>query len=135
VGIREFQIMDHAEKVKIVEGYVSAYNSQDFEGVLSIYADDATMEDPVGAPPALGEEAIRALYKMGFDMGITIELEGRIRTAAEFAVFPLCATSESGKLYVVDQFEFNKEGKVVRMRAFWSPENLDGEMDVRSDLG
>ena len=127
--------MNHAEKVKIVESYVSAYNSQDFEGVLSIYADDATMEDPVGTPPAKGEEAIRALYKMGFDMGITVELEGRIRTAAEFAVFPICATSESGKLYVVDEFEWNAEGKVIHMRAFWSPENLEGEMDTRPDLG
>jgi steroid delta-isomerase len=126
--------MDHADMVKVVEAYVSAYNSKDFEGVLSLYADDATMEDPVGAPPATGKDEIRALYKMGFDMGISVELDGRVRTAAEFAVFPLCATSEQGKLYIVDLFEFNEEGRVVRMRAFWSPENLDGEMDLRTDL-
>ena len=126
--------MNHAEKVKVVEAYVSAYNHKDFEGVLSLYADEATMEDPVGAPPARGREAIRALYKMGFDMGITVELDGRVRTAAQFAVFPLCATSEGGKLYIVDQFEFNEAGKVVHMKAFWSPDNLEGEMDVRADL-
>lgn len=127
--------MEHAEMVKVVEGYVSAYNNQDFDGILSMYAAGATMEDPVGSPPARGEDAIRALYKMGFDMGITVELDGRIRTAAENAVFPLCATSESGKLYIIDHFEFDDAGKVVHMRAFWSLENLEGEMDVRPDLG
>ncbi len=122
--------MEHAEMLKVVDGYVSAYNSRDFEGILAMFAADATMEDPVGEPPARGEEEIRALYKTGFDMGVTIELDGRVRTAASNAAFPLCATSESGKLYVIDLFEFNEEGKIIRMRAFWSRDNLDGEMDI-----
>ena len=126
--------MDHAEMLKVVDKYIASYNSQSFEGVLSLYAENATMEDPVGAPPAQGEAAIRELYKMGFDMGITLELDGRVRTAGPYALFPVCATSESGKLYVIDQFEFNEEGKVASMRAFWSLDNLDGQMDVRTDL-
>lgn len=127
--------MGHAEMVQVVEKYVESYNKQSFEGVLSLYAANATMEDPVGAPPAQGETAIRALYKLGFDMGITIKLDGRVRTAGKYALFPVCATSENGKLYIIDQFEFNADGKIERMRAFWSLDNLEGEMDVRTDVG
>jgi len=122
--------MEHADMLKVVEGYVSAYNNRDFDGILAMFAAEATMEDPVGTPPACGQEAIRALYKTGFDMGITLELDGRIRTAAANVAFPLCATSESGKLYIIDLFEFNDEGKIARMRAFWSRDNLEGDMDI-----
>jgi steroid delta-isomerase len=122
--------MDHATMVKVVESYVAAYNAADIEGVLGLYAAEASMEDPVGEPPARGREAIRALYQSGFDMGITLELEGRVRTAAGSAVFPLCATSGDSKLYIIDLFEFDEEGKVVRMKAYWSRDNLVGDMDV-----
>jgi steroid delta-isomerase len=116
--------------VKIAEGYVTAYNNRDSEAVLSLFAKDATMEDPVGQPPARGEEQIRALYKTGFDMGVSLELDGRVRTAAEYIVFPLCASSPTGKLYIIDQFELDEDGKIARMRAFWSHDNLEGEMDI-----
>lgn len=126
--------MDHADMVRVVEKYFEAYNKQDVEGVLSLYAADATMEDPVGSPPAESEAAMRELYEMGFEMGVSIELDGRVRTAAEFALFPMCATSENGKLYIINELEFNTEGKISKMRAFWSLDNLEGEMDVRPDL-
>lgn len=121
--------MEHSEIVDVVERYVAAYNAKDY-GIVSLFAADAQMEDPVGAPPARGEEEIRGLYKIGFDMGITLELEGRVRSAADHAAFAVCATSPSGKLYIIDVFEFDGDGKIARMRAFWSMENLEGEMDI-----
>ena len=123
--------MDHAAKVRLVESYVAAYNAQDFDTILAFFAEDATMEDPVGAPPATGLEAIRALYAAGFAMGIRLELDGRIRTAASSVAFPLVATSASGKLHIIDVFDFDGSERVAQMRAYWSPENLEGEMDLQ----
>ena len=122
--------MDHAKKVKVVEGYIAAYNAHDLEAVLAMYAPEATMEDPVGSPPASGREAISALYRTGFEMGITVELDGSIRTVDNAAIFPLCARTSESKLYIIDLFEFDDSEKVVRMRAYWSRDNLVGEMDI-----
>jgi steroid delta-isomerase len=125
-------MMDHDEMVGVVERYLDAYNARDADAILSLYASEATMEDPVGTPPARGREEIRALYQLGFDMGIEMELDGRIRTAPGHAAFPLRARSASGTLYAIDVFEFDAEGRIRKMSAIWSPANLEGEMDVEA---
>ena len=124
--------MNSSEMIEVVNTYVTAYNDADMASMLSLFAPGATMEDPVDAPAASGEEEIRGLYQIGFDMGITLELDGRVRTTSGHVAFPLCATSESGKLYTIDVFEFDDAGKILRMRAFWSMDNLEGEMGIEN---
>ncbi len=123
--------MDHDEMVALAERYVAAYNARDAGAILALYAPGATMEDPVGTPPARDPEAIRGLYQLGFDMGIEMELDGRVRTAPGHVAFPLRARSASGTLYAIDVFELDEQGRIARMRAIWSPANLEGEMDVQ----
>jgi steroid delta-isomerase len=118
----------------IVERYVSAYNARDAEAILSLYAPDATMEDPVGTAPARGSDEIRALYELGFEMGIEMSLDGRVRTAPGHIAFPLRARSGSGTLYAIDVFELDDLGRIVKMSAIWSPDDLEGEMDVEGRL-
>ena len=126
--------MDAKQKLEVVEKYVDAYNRRDLEFFLDLYAPDATMEDPYGEAPARGREAIAALYQLGFDLGITMELEGSVRLAGNAAVFPLCASTPTSKLHVIDLLEFSDEGKVEKMRAYWGPENLEGEMGIYKGL-
>ena len=122
--------MDHASKVELVERYVAAYNDKDVESILGLYAPGATMEDPVGDPPARGHEAIGALYRKGFEMGVQIELDGAIRSAQGAVIFPLCATTAKSKLYIIDLFELDTNGRIASMRAYWSRDNLTGELEV-----
>lgn len=122
--------MNHAAKVEIAESYAAAYNAKDLEAIVGLFAADATMEDPVGEAPAKGIEAIAALYQQGFDMGIEFEIEGEIRTAANSVAFPVCARTATSRLYIIDVFEFDDAGKIERMRAYWSRDNLVGEMDL-----
>ena len=122
--------MDYAQKVKIVEAYVAAYNSKDLEGILRLYAADAIMEDPIGDPPARGHEAIAALYRAGFEMGVQLELDGRIRGAEGAVIFPLCASTSGRRIYIIDLFELDSEGRIARMRAYWSRDDPVGEMPV-----
>ena len=44
----------------VVQRYVAALNAGDLEGIVALYADDATVEDPVGSEPQRGIAAIRA---------------------------------------------------------------------------
>lgn len=124
--------MDSGKMRELVERYVAAYNARDLAGVLSLYADSATMEDPVGLPPATTREEIAGLYEMGFEMGISLSLDGAIRCAADAAAIPLCASTPTSKLYVIDVFDFSVEGKIERMRAYWGQDNLEGDLNVRT---
>jgi steroid Delta-isomerase len=49
---------DAAKKEKTLE-YARLMNAGDVEGVLALFADDVVFEDPVGAPPIRGKEALR----------------------------------------------------------------------------
>ena len=122
--------MDAAEQVQLVQNYIAAYNAADLAKILSLYAPGASMEDPVGAEPARGSEAISALYRMGFEMGIQLELEGAVRCATNAIAFPMCARTAQGRLSVIDVFDLDASGKIERMRAYWGLSNLVGEMDV-----
>jgi steroid delta-isomerase len=120
-----------AEKREIVERYISAYNARDTAAILSLYDPKAKMEDPIGLPPAVGHDAISGLYQMGFDMGVTIAHDGAVRIAGNEVAFPLIASSPTSRLDVIDVFEFGPGDKIVRMRAYWGPDNLQGDLAVR----
>lgn len=124
--------MDSGKMRELIERYVAAYNAKDLAGMLSLYADDATMEDPVGLPPATTREEIKGLYEMGFEMGISLSFDGAIRCAASAAAVPLCASTPTSKLYVIDVFDFSADGKIEHMRAYWGQDNLEGDLDVRT---
>jgi len=119
------------EMREIVERYIGAYNARDADSILALYDPRATMEDPIGLPPAVGHAAIRGLYQMGFDMNVSIAHDGAVRCAPNTVAFPLIASSPSSRLEVVDVFEFGGNGKIVRMRAYWGPDNLQGDLAVR----
>jgi len=51
----------HAEH--LVETYLACHGATDLEGVMALFSDVATLEDPVGAPVLRGRDAIRAFYR------------------------------------------------------------------------
>jgi len=105
----------------IAERYVAAYNAHDIDAMLDLYAEGGTMEDPVGSPVAEGKEAIAARYREGFEMGVVIELDGAIRCAGDSVAFPLRTVMEP-RIFIIDVFDLDAEGRIERMRAYWSPE-------------
>ncbi len=47
----------------LIEHYLDRHGSNDLDAVVALFADDATLEDPVGAPIVRGQAAIRAFYR------------------------------------------------------------------------
>ncbi len=47
----------------LVERYLARHGANDLEGVVALFDDDATLEDPVGAPILRGRAAIRDFYR------------------------------------------------------------------------
>lgn len=117
--------------VELVARYVSAFNRGDVDGVLALYHPRATMEDPVGYTPARGHRAIADVYAGGFRQGVTIVLDGAIRCAAGSVAFPVVARTPQATLQSVNVFDLAPDGRIERMRAYWGPYNVVGEISVR----
>ena len=117
-----------ADQIQAVEAYIAAYGRGDLEGVVAVFADNATAEDPVGSPPLVGKAAIRDFMAVGISMGAQLTLEGPIRCAGDYAAFPFVVTldieGQATRIEVIDIFRFDDDGKVMEMRAFFGPENM-----------
>jgi steroid Delta-isomerase len=116
--------MQAADKIAVVEKYIQAFARNDMRLIEEIYADDATVEDPVGSEVRRGRAAVVEFYQQGFSSGATLELTGPTRCAGNAVAFPFCVSVGSMKIHVIDVFEFNSAGKVVGMKAYWGPENV-----------
>lgn len=123
--------MPDAEKMEAaVHAYVAAFEASSADDVAALYAADATVEDPIGAPIHRGREAIRAFYAASMATGAKLALEGPVRVAGDYAVFPFSVHLDfaggAKRIDVIDTFRFNEAHEVVEMRAFWGPSNMTG---------
>jgi steroid delta-isomerase len=104
--------------------YIEAFEKADLDLIRSLYAEDATVEDPVGTAPLQGIEAILAFYKSAFDMGVKLQLHGLPRCAGHAVAFSFSVVMTGMTISPIDVFELNPDGKVQSMKAYWGPENL-----------
>src|SRR4051794_27134149 len=118
----------HEDMVAAVKAYVDAFAQENLNAIVNLYADDATVEDPVGSPLHSGAEAIRAFYAKAVEMRAKLTLNGPVRTAGNTAAFAFTVDvpNEGAVLQidVIDTFRFDERGRVSRMRAYWGPHNV-----------
>jgi steroid delta-isomerase len=111
----------------VVDSYVTMMCNSDIEGILALYADDATAEDPVGGEVQKGIDALRNFYTLTAP-ALHVELNGPVCVAGGQCAFLLLAelTMGDAKQYLdaTDVFSFNDEGKITSMRAYWNPAEL-----------
>lgn len=111
-----------------VHGYVAAFAAGDAAAAAALFADDATLEDPVGSEKLVGHAAIAAFYGRAMAMGATLRLQGEVRLAGNCAAFAFTvfvnAPEQAMEIDVIDVFRFDADGKVAEMRAFWGPGNV-----------
>lgn len=125
-----------------VQAYFDLFNAQDAQGIADLYAEDATVTDPVGTPEKTGKDAILAFYSMAVKNGAKLQQNGPTRIAGNAAAFAFTVsvgamTNVDGDVAVavdlpkggmtidvIDTFYFNEEGKVTEMKAYWGPSNI-----------
>ena len=121
---------DPARMAAAVEAYVAAFDAGDPDRVAALYAEEATLEDPIGGPLQRGREAIRAFYAEAMKTGAKLTLEGPVRICGDYAVFPFSVhldyDGSPKRIDVIDSFRFNDANQVVEMRAFWGATNMHG---------
>lgn len=113
----------------VVEQYVKLVGAGPTEAIVELYAPDATVEDPVGTPVRHGHAAIREFYDVIAALDRDTELRPEtVRIAGNEAAFMFTIVTRVGgqrfTLTPIDLMEFDDAGKITRMRAFWSQEDM-----------
>ena len=112
----------------VVHAYVAALNAGDLEAIVALYADDASVEDPVGSAPHRGRQAIRAFYARSVAVPLEVALEWPVRVAGRECAFPFSVSlvyeSQRMTFRPIDTFRFDEAGRIVQMRAYFGPANI-----------
>jgi steroid Delta-isomerase len=119
----------YEEVMRTIARYVEAFDQGDAGMAAALYAEDATIEDPVGATLVRGRAAIGEFYKVAMQAGVRLKLEGAVRAAGDHAAFPFVVAFNDAaqkRIEVIDTFRFNEAGQILEMRAFWGPANMHG---------
>lgn len=116
--------MEAQDKIRAVEQYVEAFANTDIDIIRRMYADNATVEDPVGTPVHEGLDAICTFYEGALKAGAKLALTGTPRCAGNAVAFSFQVTMPGMLIDVIDVFEFDEDGKVASMKAYWGPENI-----------
>ncbi|MEQ6901988.1 nuclear transport factor 2 family protein [Nocardioides sp. YIM 152588] len=110
-----------------VQSYVDLVAKGTSTDVVALYADGATVEDPIGTPVRSTREEIAEFYGAldGLDQ------EGRLitaRVAGNEAAFHFelvtAAGAETYTLSVIDVMTFDDDARITSMRAYWSGEDM-----------
>ncbi|MFM9378815.1 nuclear transport factor 2 family protein [Gordonia sp. VNK21] len=112
----------------VVESYIEYLTTGTAEQIADLYADGATVEDPIGAPIRSTREELVEFY------GVITGMDDRRATlawskiAGDTAVFEFTlVTGTAGmsfEITPVDIMVFDAEGKIVSMRAVWQQSDL-----------
>jgi len=111
------------EMLAVAAAYVDAYRRNDRDGVVALFAPDATFEDPVGQPPHNGHAGIAAFWDETHALA-AIELVQRdvIVCGNEMVmIFEVHATVGDSTMILdaVDVFVVDDGGKISSLKAYW----------------
>ncbi|WP_030167106.1 nuclear transport factor 2 family protein [Spirillospora albida] len=119
--------MPSAEHMKkALQAYIDHFNAGDAAAISALYADDAVVEDPVGTPELHGRAAIDEFYTNAIASGAKLRLEAPIRGShGNRAAMAFTVEMPGMLLRAIDVMTFDEDGLIVRMDAFWGPDDIE----------
>ena len=111
----------------VIEQYVARVAGGTTDEILELFAEGATVEDPVGTEVRATREAIREFYA-GLE---ALEQEGHIVTAriagGQAAFLFELATKAGDQTYTlapIDVMTFDDDAKITSMKAYWGDSDM-----------
>lgn len=112
---------------EVVDEYVRLVGTGTAAEIVALYAEGATVEDPVGSDVLTGPEAITAFYAGLEDLEQKTRLLA-LRVAGGEAAFHFeVQTFAEGLTYTLSPFDvmtFDDQGRITSMRAYWGDDDL-----------
>ena len=118
-----------AERIsEVIHRYVELVATGTADEVVELYAEGATVEDPVGSEVRTTRESIREFYATLEGL----EQEGKVLTSriagGEAAFCFELATKAGDKTFTlapIDVMTFDDDAKITSMRAFWADSDVE----------
>ncbi len=108
-----------------VQRYLDTVVKGSAEDVAALYAEDATLEDPVGGGEVhIGRKAIAGFYNNVSGAEITTELLSFRAGGSEAAFVFAITVGGAMKIEPIEVMAFNADGLITSMRAFWGPQDV-----------
>ncbi|MEU0497744.1 nuclear transport factor 2 family protein [Mycobacterium sp. NPDC006124] len=111
-----------------VHRYLELVGEAKVDDIAELYADDATVEDPVGGEVHIGRSAIHGFYAGMLGMKAETEII-TLRALGHEAAYLWALIIDGGeagrtRLEILSVMAFDDEGKITAMKAYWGPENF-----------
>ena len=119
---------------KAVKAYFAALRAMDENAWVNTFAEDATSNDPVGAPPIVGHQKLREFFQTitaAFkEVGLT---EDEVFIAGNGAAVKWSGRgiSKQGRkvnFEGIDVFAVNEAGKIETLHAYWNPAEMVAQL-------
>lgn len=122
-------MIEESQMRNAMQAYIDAFNRKDLAGIVDLYADDAVVVDPVGAPPKKGRAEIERFYRDSLETGAELTLSAPIRTShgnAAAMAFEVALNLPEGPaiIHVIDVMTFDPDGRFATMHAYWGPQDM-----------
>jgi steroid delta-isomerase len=116
--------MPSAEDItRAVNRYLETVSQGRPDDIVELYAEDGTVEDPVGAEVHIGREAIRGFYKAVEGANAKAEMV-TLRALGNEAGFFWRLMIGGMTIEIISVMTFNEDGKIASMKAYWGPDNI-----------
>ena len=111
-----------------VNRYLELLAKANAEDIAALYADDATVEDPVGSDVHIGRRAITGFYSNVPGTGNETEVFTLRALGSEAAFYWRLTVNlgDGGKMSIdiISVMTFDDEGKIASMKAYWGPDDI-----------
>jgi steroid delta-isomerase len=120
--------MPSAEDItQTVTRYLDFVSKGQPDEVASLYADDATVEDPVGGEVHIGRQAIRGFYGAIDNVKAQTDVL-TLRALGNEAAFHWTLSLDFGgngmRIDIISTMTFDDDAKIASMKAYWSQDNV-----------
>lgn len=116
------------QMLNAMQAYIDALNAKDIEGIISLFSEGGTIEDPVGT---VIEDATSGLTRLvgALPPDATFKLDSVIRSshsngAAMAFTVNLNYQGQAMEIKSIDVMQFDNEGKIREMKAYYGPSNV-----------
>jgi steroid delta-isomerase len=114
-----------------VHRYLELVAKGDADHIATLYAADATVEDPVGGEVHIGRQAIRAFYANIENVKGATEIH-TLRALGHEAAFYWRLSLDFGNgtgmsIDIISVMTFDADAKIASMKAYWGPENITSD--------
>jgi steroid delta-isomerase len=114
-----------ADMKAALQAYLDYFNAGALDQLAALFADDASVEDPVGAPPKVGKDEIRAFYADAMKNGAKLSLSAPIRGShGNAAAMAFDVKVGALTIRVIDVMTFDEAGKITSMKAHFGPSDF-----------